>query len=346
MSCGLGAVILIYIIINHSTEAGSREINERLLAEITRTEEALEDETQRLSLLRNTREEKESEVVSAELRASRLIELISRRQAELTRLLQDNVTRDTTAQALKAELESLEAEVSNIKDRIATTETSGTVRNIVGAGDRQYLTGIKVGGQHILILLDASASMLDKTIVNVVRRRNLPDDIKIKSEKWQRAIRTVEWIIANMPGDAHFQLFTFAEAATPAVSGTEGKWLQVIEPRHTDEAMAGIQAVIPAGGTSLVNAFSVTGQLLPQPDNIFLVVDSLPTQGKSRGSRTIIDSRTRVGLFTESLVALPDDSPVNVILFPMEGDPLAAPSYWRLALTTGGSFLAPAQDWP
>jgi hypothetical protein len=30
----------------------------------------------------------------------------------------------------------------------------------------------------------------------------------------------------------------------------------------------------------------------------------------------------------------------------MEGDPNAAPAYWLLALGTGGSLLAPADDWP
>jgi hypothetical protein len=30
----------------------------------------------------------------------------------------------------------------------------------------------------------------------------------------------------------------------------------------------------------------------------------------------------------------------------MEGDPSAAPAFWVLALRTGGSMLAPAEDWP
>ncbi len=38
--------------------------------------------------------------------------------------------------------------------------------------------------------------------------------------------------------------------------------------------------------------------------------------------------------------------PVNVILFPMEGDPMAASSYWKLAMRSGGSFLSPPEDWP
>ena len=45
MSCGFGAVILIFIIINHSTEISNLEINAQLLAEIKEIEEDIEHET-------------------------------------------------------------------------------------------------------------------------------------------------------------------------------------------------------------------------------------------------------------------------------------------------------------
>ncbi len=38
--------------------------------------------------------------------------------------------------------------------------------------------------------------------------------------------------------------------------------------------------------------------------------------------------------------------PINVILFPMEGDPMAAVLFWKLAIDTRGSFLTPTSDWP
>jgi hypothetical protein len=37
---------------------------------------------------------------------------------------------------------------------------------------------------------------------------------------------------------------------------------------------------------------------------------------------------------------------VNVILLPMEGDPLAPGAFWTLARRTNGAFLSPARDWP
>jgi hypothetical protein len=47
------------------------------------------------------------------------------------------------------------------------------VKGFIGNGDRQYLTGLKVGGDRILFLVDASASMMDETVVNVIRLRNM-----------------------------------------------------------------------------------------------------------------------------------------------------------------------------
>ena len=47
-----------------------------------------------------------------------------------------------------------------------------------------------------------------------------------------------------------------------------------------------------------------------------------------------------------ALEQLPRGAPVNVILFPMEGDPDAPSAYWKLAVATSGSFLSPSKDWP
>ena len=38
--------------------------------------------------------------------------------------------------------------------------------------------------------------------------------------------------------------------------------------------------------------------------------------------------------------------PVNILLFPMEGDYDAAIAYWTLAYGSGGSFMAVSRDWP
>ena len=96
----------------------------------------------------------------------------------------------------------------------------------------------------------------------------------------------------------------------------------------------------------MINAFEAIQNLDPAPDNIFLLTDGLPTQGKRSPSReTMVRPEQRAKYFDQALRALPP-TPVNVLLFPMDGDPFAAEAYWSLAIRSKGSFMAPSQDWP
>ena len=84
----------------------------------------------------------------------------------------------------------------------------------------------------------------------------------------------------------------------------------------------------------------------PLPDNVYLIIDSLPTQGTRPPRGSTISGRKRMSLFRDAIARIPPNIPVNVILFPMEGDPLAAAAYWDLAQVSGGAFIAPSDDWP
>lgn len=347
MSCGFGAVILIFIIINHSTEVESQEVNAELMAQVRKAEQMLETDQKNLVQLKNTVEETEDEIVTTEASIQQITQRIQELKTRIAALTQTDAQQDKSIEELKTEVKRLQEEAARLEGSLEGQEETGeNLRTFVGEGDRQYLTGLKVGGENILILLDASASMLDKSIVNVVRRRNMSEESRRASDKWQRAIRTIEWIIANMPPDADFQLYTFNGEATPVIEGTEGQWLAAVEKDNTDKAMESLKQVVPGGGTSLHHPFAVARRMDPRPDNVFLIVDSLPTQGLEASKRNTISSPDRVKLFQNSLEELPQDIPVNVILFPMEGDPIAAPSFWRLAQITGGSFLSPSEDWP
>ena len=50
--------------------------------------------------------------------------------------------------------------------------------------------------------------------------------------------------------------------------------------------------------------------------------------------------------FDQAFDGLPRGIPVNVLLYPMEGDPMASSSFWQLAMATQGSFLSLSEDWP
>ena len=93
--------------------------------------------------------------------------------------------------------------------------------------------------------------MLDETIVNIIRRRNMSDADKLRSRKWQRVLGSVEWLVAKMPAESQFQLYTFNQIAEPVVEGSEGVWLNADNAEEVAAAIDGLSTVIPGRGTSL-----------------------------------------------------------------------------------------------
>jgi len=120
----------------------------------------------------------------------------------------------------------------------------------------------------------------------------------------------------------------------------------VTDGKEVDAAVAALRASYPKGPTSLHAAFAALRTMDPKPDNVYLLTDGLPTMGEIVPARQGATGRERLEHFNRAVRQLPVGSPVNVILLPMEGDPAAAPAFWVLALRTGGSMLAPSEDWP
>ena len=102
----------------------------------------------------------------------------------------------------------MEEDVKKLK--AAAEDTSGdSARTFVGEGNRQYLTGLNLGGKNIAILLDVSSSMLAEKLVNIIRLRNMDASIQRKAEKWNRALDTVDWLTAQLPISSKYQVITF-----------------------------------------------------------------------------------------------------------------------------------------
>jgi hypothetical protein len=189
--------------------------------------------------------------------------------------------------------------------------------------------------------------MMDETVVNVIRLRNMAESRRIAAAKWRRTVATVDWLTAQLPAKAKFQAYAFNTRARALVPGSDGQWLAADDPKALNDALRELRRLVPQDGTSLENAFTAAMALAPRPDNIILVTDGLPTQGASPPAlRKTIDGEGRLRLFERAIDKLPSGVPVNVILLPMEGDPLAPGAYWALSRRTNGAFLSPAKDWP
>lgn len=345
ISCGFGAVVLFYTII--SAQAGLYRIKESadLTAEAKKLEQEVLDGYKHLAELRNALESTEDRTVRAAGLSREILEKLRITQEELARYEHDTLARRESLERLKADLKQLEESTRRLR-AAAPKEGSGEERAPVI--DPQQLVTLRVTGERVLVLVDASASMLDETVVNVIRLRNMPPERRIASTKWQQALNTVYWVATRLPKTAQFQVYAFDTQPRPLVEGTAGRWLSVGDAGQVEVAVAALRRTAPTGGTSLHNAFAVIRQLSPAPDNVILITDGLPTQGdKPPLMRTLVTPEQREDLMQSAVKSLPPSPPpVNVVLLPMEGDPSAPIYFWRLARATGGGFLSPAKDWP
>ncbi|MGB1244393.1 MAG: VWA domain-containing protein [Porticoccaceae bacterium] len=334
MACGFGAVTLLFLILRHNaTEVITPDI--RISAEVDMLQMDIRDAEQEKVQLLNSLEKIQLQLVEAQGLSKRVITDLEEQEKSI-----QNDPNDLDK--LRRQVEQLEDETAQMEE----IEFGDKVREFQGDGNRQYLTGLKLGGERVLILVDGSASMLADTVVNAVRRRNMDDEQKKQSPKWQWTLRTLEWLLAQLPPSSRFQVYIFNTDIQTAVAGTEGEWLDAADDLALENAVAGIREYSPGAGTSLINAFGAIADFEDRPDNVFLLTDGLPTQGKTPPRKYMVSGQQRRKHFNAAMEEFPRGVPINTILFPMEGDPEAAALFWQTALNTKGAFIAPSRDWP
>ena len=347
MACGFGAsVLLFFMIIKNTAPEELRDAQKDLSSEVTRIELELLEGRELLAQLQSALDATDQDLTRTQDLSRRIETSLRTDEDALQDAEQASKARAEALAKLQADLQSIDVEARKLRQQVPQPGSTQAARSFIGEGDRQYLTGLKVRGDRVLVLLDASASMLDETIVNVIRRRNMPDDQKLQSRKWQRATKTVEWLMSQFPVDGKYQIYTFNTSAQPLLEGSAATWLDVSDADKLDAVAQGLKKIVPAGGTSLINAFTAAAAFDPKPDNLLVVTDGLPTQGEWAGTRKTISADARLKLFEKAAKVLPDGVPVNTILLPMEGDPRSGSAWWQLAQVTEGSVISPAKDWP
>ena len=334
MACGFGAVTLLFLILRHNaTEVITPD--ESLAAEVDLLQMDIRQATEEKVELLNSLEKIKSDLVEAQGLSARVITELEEQENSIQEDPND-------LDKLRQQVEQLEEETAQMEE----IEFGDSVRQFSGDGVRQYLTGLKLGGERVLILVDGSASMLADTVVNALRRRNMDDSQKKQSPKWQWTLRTVEWLLAQLPSSSRYQVYIFNAQATAATQGSEGVWLDAADSLALETSLQDIWSYTPNSGTSLVNAFNVITDFDKQPDNVFILTDGLPTMSETAPKNHMVTGSQRRKHFNVALTKIPLGISVNTILFPMEGDPEAAALYWQLALDTQGAFIAPSRDWP
>ena len=346
--CAFGAIVLLYMILNASSGRANDHRTAAARAEADRLENQVLDGYENLVVLTNALKSATTSEAQTQGLSARVLADLEASKEQLAEYNQTTLSRREHINQLKADLKSLEAGNRRLEAGSHSAGAPGThVAGFKGEGDRQYLTGLKLRGQHTLILVDSSASMMDETLVNIIRLRNMDPARRRAAEKWRSTVATVEWLLSQLAGERQFQLYSFNTTAWPLLKDSAGKWLAASDANALSGALDALHQLVPQNGTSLDNAFAVVASLNPKPDSVILITDGLPTQGKEGPGRgKTIDSDGRLKLFSQAIKGYPTSVPMNVILLPMEGDPQAANAFWIEARRTHGSFLMPARDWP
>lgn len=212
---------------------------------------------------------------------------------------------------------------------------------------RQYLTGVKLHGEFVVFVVRASGSMLGDTIDEAASRLEDSDEKKREAPKWQRTVYALQWLLANLEPDTHFQILLFNEETTPILPERGEDWFTISDRQTTAEILKNLNEIVPRGGANLERAFTAIRFLPRLPDSIVLLTDGLPTQSDSLPIEGDVGEEQRVRFFEIATKQLPPRIPVSTILFPLlSGDPAAPGLYWELANATRGALVSPSASWP
>ena len=331
MCCGLGAVILIFLIIKHGNDRHAPAV-ESIDSEFSMAiREAASLEAELVHLV---------EMDAAGLKkAGEVDRSVDAAAIQLNEMKAENQARKGLGKKLK-----------NTSESLSKKQSSAPIP-IQGKAVEQYLIGMSVEGRRIAILLDASSSMTDADIVDIVRRKVRSDEIIKQGPKWQRALKSAMWLISKVPDSSEYAVITFNSRATFAAGSSA--WQRASDKTTMAKLSNQMPSLVPKGGTNIEAAFDAVLSMKPRPDKLYVVTDGLPTIGVGSApymkgcKKNTVSRECREALFIRAAEKImPAGIAVNVILLPMEGDPSAADLFWQLSRNTGGVLLSPAASWP
>lgn len=335
MACGLGAVILVFILVKQNLEEAPTEVG-KLQEDIARLEQAQSEAAKTLSAVRTELAREDSSLQQSSQELDTQQSMLANQQASI----------EQAEQALD-ELKSniVDIEVPERQDLVETHQIN----------EENYLLGLKVIGPKIGILVDVSASMTNERLIDIILTKSHSQQTKQTAAKWIRTQNVVEWLLARSPANSEVVVVAFSEDAQ--ILGTSA--MQTLSPGNVSRIMEDLNSLTPQGGTNLQKGLNVINKFAPS--NLYVVTDGLPTKGESQyrslnpfakcssltGNAQTISGDCRKRLFQQTVrESTRQGTQVDVILLPLEGDPDAVNQYWLWAAATGGMMISPASNWP
>ena len=334
MACGLGAVILIFMLVDF------QDVTIDPSAEKERLEQELAASEQEQQQLKQSVDE-----------------------------INDNIAMQTqTEQEAKEKQQTIEAKLDDIKKAIATQQavvadlenqraallkkvnTAAPIEK-VGTGEQNYIVGLPVVGKNIGILIDKSTSMMDIELVSILLANTLPDNQKVAQPKWMRTKNIAKWLLSRLPPESRVTTVVFSEDATAL--GLRDVMSARVQA-SLNSVVSELGGVIPKGGTNLALGLETIMQANPNIDSLYIITDGLPTLGPSISgcglakTRKTITAECRKKMGEKTLAEFYQKHKgvkLNTILLPIEGDPYASSVYWTYTRASGGKMLSPALEW-
>lgn len=340
MSCGLGAIVLVFILVKPDTGVSSTHEANKLQDELERISKQEQDITDSIEQLKQQTAEQQQKNQSTGVAISQLRDQIFHSKIELAQK--------------KAQLSAVEKSLTE-KPRMRSSDII-VDENI---GEEEYLIGLRVKGNRIGFLVDSSSSMTDELLIDIIRRKAGSDSDKQAGPKWLRTKKVVRWLVGRLPKTSHVSVVSYNKNAD-FLGGSA--WHASNDSTALNSVLEDLDNTVPTGPTDLHRGLMKIKSLDPKITHLYVITDGLPTTGQSNYSRlnpfsscfsllgrsNTISGECREKLFRQTIrdASFGYRVVVNVILLPLEGDPVASPNYWGWASGTGGLLISPAANWP
>lgn len=194
MSCGLGAVILVFMLVKQKIDETPVEID-NLKQDISQLEQVRDD---------------------AETTLGQIREQLSNENARYQALKKQLDDKQSTLASQSQQVQRSESELDELKSSITSIEVPQQQQDLVESpriNEENYLLGLKVEGPKIAILVDTSASMTNEKLIDIIRTKTVPSKTSrippngnalkmLLSGYWHEHRKTVTlwwWLLAKMP---------------------------------------------------------------------------------------------------------------------------------------------------
>lgn len=361
LSCGLGAAILLFLIVKHGISLVPVDTQEDVASREQKLAEILDEKLAQKGALEAQlvaySEDIQKAIANKEALASSQDIQLQNLRAQLSLL-----------SSARDDLKNTQEEVTNLQLQREAQFAMPTVEvEEEQLGQTGQLGGIQVKDDYVAILLDRSASMLDHSLVEIIRLRGSEAYYRNNAPKWMTAKRTAIWGFKHIDEGKNFVLLTFSDTVqdldgTEIESSSTLSWKKRGDPGLTLQEVANtVQKIEAAGPTDLESVVSLLKTLEPLPRQILLITDGFPTVPGQKRLNSIKDcppsknltaklsSNCRRNIFERVERVFRRDltrTEINVVLLPLEGDAAAVRKYWELASRHSGRVLAPAPNWP